>query len=76
MKKLYKSNNKVLAGVCAGLADYIGIDVTIVRLVTLILIVAGGLSLWCYIIAAIIIPEAPAGYTPEVEVDEEDNIEE
>ena len=58
-KKLYKSRNKSVCGVCAGLAEYLDIDVTLVRLVTFLLIFFGGLSLWAYIIAAIIMPEAP-----------------
>ena len=36
-KKLTRSNNRMLAGVCAGLADYFGWDVTIVRIVYIIL---------------------------------------
>ena len=32
MKRLYKSNNRMLCGVCAGVAEYLGIDPTIVRL--------------------------------------------
>ena len=32
-KKLTRSNNRMLAGVCAGLADYFGWDVTIVRII-------------------------------------------
>lgn len=59
-KKLYKSRDKAVCGVCGGLAEYLDIDVTVVRLVTFLLIFFGGLSLWAYIIAAIIIPDAPA----------------
>ena len=33
MKKLYKSNNRMICGVCAGLAEYLGIDPTVVRLI-------------------------------------------
>ena len=32
-KKLTRSNNRMLAGVCAGLADYFGWDVTVVRII-------------------------------------------
>lgn len=31
MKKLYKSNNRMICGVCAGIAEYLGIDPTVVR---------------------------------------------
>ena len=33
MKKLYKSNNRMICGVCAGIAEYLGIDPTVVRLI-------------------------------------------
>ena len=32
MKKLYKSDNKILAGVCAGIAEYFSVDPTLIRL--------------------------------------------
>ena len=32
MKKLYKSNNRMICGVCAGVAEYFGVAATIVRL--------------------------------------------
>ena len=57
MKKLYKSNNRMICGVCAGVAEYFGIDPTIVRIVTLLLIIPGGMSLWAYIIAALVMPK-------------------
>ena len=59
-KKIYKSSdNKVICGVCAGIADYLDMDPTIVRLITLVLVLVAGLSFWVYIIAAIIMPEKP-----------------
>ncbi len=59
-RKLYRSReNAMIGGVCAGLADYFNIDSTIVRLATVILIFPGGLSIWAYIIAWIIIPQKP-----------------
>ena len=59
-KKLYKStNNKMLSGVCAGFADFIGIDPTIVRVIyALVSFFAGGFpGVIIYIMLAIIIPE-------------------
>ena len=57
-KKLTKSQtNRMLCGVCAGLAEYFGIDPTVVRLLWVILSICGGSGLIAYIIAAIIIPE-------------------
>jgi phage shock protein PspC (stress-responsive transcriptional regulator) len=59
-KKLYKSNNRILCGVCAGIADFFGIDPTIVRLLTVLLSLGGiGLGIIVYIIAAVIMPDQP-----------------
>lgn len=59
-QRLYRSRNeKVLGGVCGGLADYFNIDLTLVRVLTFILIFLGGLSLWVYIILWIAIPLEP-----------------
>lgn len=57
-KRLYKSENKMLCGVCAGIAEYFDIDPTLVRLITVFLLFAGvGSGLIAYIVAAVIIPE-------------------
>lgn len=62
MKKLTKSYNKMICGVCAGIGEYFGIDATVIRLVWAVLSVASfGTGLLAYIIAAIIMPEAQAG---------------
>lgn len=58
-KKLYRSEtNKVLAGVCGGIAEYLNIDATIVRLIMFLLCI-GQLGIIFYIAAAIIIPMEP-----------------
>ncbi|QOR34267.1 PspC domain-containing protein [Clostridium sp. 'deep sea'] len=58
--QLYRSrSNKRLGGVCAGVAEYFGIDVTLVRLVTLLLVFWGGGFIF-YLIAWIILPEESA----------------
>ena len=49
-----------IAGVCAGFAEYFDIDVTIVRVVWLIAAVFGGGGVLAYVIAWIIMPQAPA----------------
>jgi phage shock protein C len=60
-KKLYRSrSNKMIAGICGGLAEFMDADPTVVRLVAALLILAGGLSVWAYIIAWVIVPEQPA----------------
>lgn len=58
-RKLYRSREqKMLGGVCGGIAEYFDIDVTLVRLICL-LAVFSGFGLIPYIIAWIIIPENP-----------------
>ncbi len=58
-KRLYKSNNKMLDGVCAGLAEYFNIDPTLVRLGWVLFCAMGGSGVLAYIIAALIIPRSP-----------------
>ena len=59
-KKLYKSNqHKMLDGVCGGIAEYFGIDPTVVRLIWALFSLMGGCGILAYIIAAIIIPRNP-----------------
>lgn len=57
-KRLYKSrNNKMICGVCAGIADYFNIDPSIVRVLWAVLALAAGTGLLAYIACAIILPE-------------------
>ena len=59
-KKLYRSReNAMLAGVCGGIGDYFDIDPTLIRLAWVILGFCGGVGLWAYIIAAVIITQRP-----------------
>ena len=59
-KKLYKSNeNKMLDGVCGGIAEYFDIDPTVVRLGWAVFCALGGSGILAYIIAAIVIPRRP-----------------
>lgn len=61
-KKLYRNTtNKMLAGVCSGLAEYINIDPTVIRLIWA-LIGLTGTGLLAYLICTIIIPEKPDDY--------------
>nr|WP_318000715.1 PspC domain-containing protein [uncultured Faecalibacillus sp.] len=58
-KRLYRSKkDKMLAGICGGLAEYFDVDPSLVRLATVLLCLYAGTGLLVYIIAAIIIPEA------------------
>ena len=59
-KKLYRNTeNKMIAGVCSGVGEYLNIDPTIVRLIWA-LIALSGAGLLAYLIAALIIPEKPS----------------
>ena len=54
------SPDRKVAGVCAAFAEYFDLDVTIVRVVWLLVALFGGGGILAYIIAWIVIPEAPA----------------
>jgi phage shock protein PspC (stress-responsive transcriptional regulator) len=57
-KRLYRiREGRVVAGVCAGLAAYFGIDPTLVRLAFALFTIFGGAGVLLYLIAWIIIPE-------------------
>lgn len=60
-KKLYKSSERKLCGVCGGIANYFDIDPTVVRLLWVLFTLAGGSGILAYIIAAIIMDDEP-GY--------------
>ena len=53
------SPERKIAGVCAGFAEYFDLDVTIVRVVWLIVALFGGGGILAYIIAWIVMPEEP-----------------
>lgn len=53
---LRTSGDKVIGGVCGGIAKFTRIDPTLLRLVTMFLILFGGLSLWIYIVLWILLP--------------------
>jgi phage shock protein C len=58
--RLYRSvTDRKVAGVCGGLAEHYGWDVTLVRLVLVICVLCGGCGVLAYLIAWIVIPEAP-----------------
>jgi phage shock protein C len=57
-KRLYRSRtNSVIAGVCGGLGEFLGIDPTLIRLLWIIAAFLGGSGLLAYIVLAIVIPE-------------------
>ncbi|MCK4761226.1 MAG: PspC domain-containing protein [Candidatus Aminicenantes bacterium] len=77
MKRLYKSRkNKVVDGVCGGIAEYFETDPVLVRFIFILLAFAGGSAVIAYIVGMIIIPaarvgegEAPAGEKKETKPD-------
>jgi phage shock protein PspC (stress-responsive transcriptional regulator) len=57
-RRLYrKPEGQIVAGVCSGLADYLGIDATIIRLAFAALTIFGGAGILLYVIAWAVIPE-------------------
>ena len=59
-KKLYKSaTDKKLCGVCGGIAEFFGIDSTIVRLVLVLAVLFAGVGCLAYFIAALVMPKKP-----------------
>ena len=59
-KRLYRSrDDQMIAGVCAGLAEYLDVDPVLVRLAMVLFTLAGGSGVIIYLIAWIIMPERP-----------------
>jgi phage shock protein C len=64
-RKLYRSRtNRQVAGVCGGLAEYFGMDPTLMRVLFVVLAVLGGSGLVLYLALWIIVPNAPQGVSP------------
>jgi phage shock protein C len=72
-KRLYRSRtDRMVSGVCAGLGEYLGIDPTVVRLLFVLGLLAGGSTVPVYIVMMIIVPEEPLPASDsDVEVEEE-----
>ncbi len=64
--RLYKSTtDRSLSGVCGGVAAWLGIDPSLVRVVWVLLaLLSGGVFLIIYIVMAIVVPDAPPGWSP------------
>jgi phage shock protein C len=57
-RKLYRSRSqRMLAGVCGGLAEYFNVDATLIRVLFLILAVFGGTGLVIYVVMWLIVPD-------------------
>ena len=61
-KKLLRSNNRIIAGVCAGLAEYLGWEITLVRVLYLVISIlsAGFPGILVYVILWIVMPKQTA----------------
>jgi phage shock protein PspC (stress-responsive transcriptional regulator) len=53
------STDKKLGGVCAGLAEYFDMDITLVRVLWLLVVLCGGTGILLYVILWIVLPVAP-----------------
>lgn len=64
MKKLQRdTQNRVLGGVCSGLANYFGVDAALIRVLFVFALLAFSAGFWLYIILWIVMPEAKVGET-------------
>jgi phage shock protein C len=63
-RRLYRSQtNKVIAGVCGGIGEYLNIDPTLIRIGVLVLTIFGGSGILLYIVAFFVMPEGPVART-------------
>ena len=58
IKKIYRSRkNRIIFGVCGGLAEYFGISPLLIRLLFILLVMAGGSGIFLYLILAVFMPK-------------------
>ena len=60
-KRLTRSDDKMIGGVCAGLAEYLDIDPTIVRIVWVLMVLFAGFGILLYVILWSIMPKQQIG---------------
>jgi phage shock protein C len=61
-RRLYRSRDRQLAGVAGGMAEYLDLDPTIMRILWIVIgIASGGLAIIAYVLLALVIPQAPTG---------------
>ena len=60
-KRLTRSDDKMIGGVCAGLAEYLDIDPTIVRIVWVLMVLCAGFGILLYVILWLIMPKQQIG---------------
>lgn len=60
VKRLYRSReDRMFGGVCGGLGEYLAVDSTLIRILFIVLALAGGPGLLAYIIMLFVVPEEP-----------------
>jgi phage shock protein C len=68
-KRLFRSDDAMIGGVCAGIAEYFDIDPTIVRIIAVVLVILGiGAPIVIYFIAWLIMPRRPKDYVSYIDV--------
>jgi phage shock protein PspC (stress-responsive transcriptional regulator) len=55
-KKLRRSSDRIIGGVCGGIAEYFGLDKTLLRVIYVLLVLFGGLGILAYLIFWVIMP--------------------
>jgi len=58
-RRLYRSREGEILGVCKGIAQWGDFSVSTVRLIFILLVLLGGMSIWVYFILALVIPAEP-----------------
>ena len=67
-KKLYRSkSNRVLLGVCGGVAEYFNIDPTVIRVIWAVTSIFAFAGVVAYVVCAFVIPEKPDGEIVDAE---------
>jgi phage shock protein PspC (stress-responsive transcriptional regulator) len=57
-KTLHRSDDRIIGGVCSGIAEYSGLDTTLVRIIAALLVVFGGGGLVIYLVAWVVMPDS------------------
>lgn len=64
-RRLYRSRNRTLAGVAGGMAEYLDVDPTVMRIVWILVgLLSAGFAIIAYVLLALVIPDAPWSATP------------
>ena len=69
VKKFYRSRQeRIIFGVCGGLSEYFNVDVSIIRVIFILLAIAGSLGFWLYLFLTIVAPLSPINGEVVVEI--------